>query len=99
MPRRSKRNRIWLIVAVGATAAAISAAAYAGHVQRNLELSSVDTRFALRGSTGEPKDVVVVGIDEKTDEWFSGRRMPWPYPRRYHAKVVDRIAAAKPSAI
>jgi adenylate cyclase len=77
----------------------IGLAAYAGHVLRNLELSSVDTRFALRGSTGEPKDVAVVAIDQKTDDWFVKHKMLWPYPRRYHAKVIDRIAADKPSAI
>jgi adenylate cyclase len=99
MRSRSGRNRLWLFVGVGAAATAISLAAYTGHVLRNLELSSVDTRFALRGSTGEPKDVVVVGIDEKTDAWFTNHGMPWPYPRRYHAKVIDRIVAGKASAI
>jgi adenylate cyclase len=83
---------------VGSLATAIALAAYAGHVLRSVELNSVDARFSIRGSTGPPRDVVVVAIDEST---FSGfrNRLQWPFPRRYHARVIDRIAAGHPKAI
>jgi adenylate cyclase len=71
---------------------------YAGHALRSLELKSVDTRFSIRGSTGTPKDVAVVAIDAKTFSDFKNR-LQWPFPRHYHATVVDRIAAGDPKAI
>src|SRR5439155_21366147 len=61
-------------------------------------LKSVDTRFSIRGSTGLPKDVVVVAIDDTTFSAFHNR-LQWPFPRRYHARVIDRIAAQGPKAI
>jgi CHASE2 domain-containing sensor protein len=67
-------------------------------VLRSVELSSVDKRFSIRGSTGQPEDVVLVAIDEATFSGF-GNALQWPFPRRYHAKVIDRIAAGDPKAI
>ena len=57
-------------------------------------LGTVDARFAIRGS--EPHrtaGVVIVGIDERTFNYFRDRRLPsqWPFPRRYHARVIDRF--------
>src|SRR3954467_15114694 len=81
---------------------AIAVGAYAGHVLRAFDLKTVDTRFAIRGSTGQPKDVAVVAIDPKTFSAFNTRHLPgrqWPFARRLHAKVVDHIAAQHPKAI
>jgi adenylate cyclase len=95
------RTRAALLVLVGAAAVGIVLAAYAGHVMRSLELKSVDARFGVRGSTGAPHDVVVVQIDDVTfnDLRDSKRHAQWPFPRRYHAKVVDEIAKGHPKAI
>jgi adenylate cyclase len=90
--------RIALFLGVGALAIATTLGLRAGHVLRSLELSSVDTRFSIRGSTGRPKDVVVVAIDDKTFAGFQNR-LQWPFPRRYHARVIDRIAAGRPRAV
>ena len=101
MGNRSKQKRIRLFVGVGALATAIAFGADAAHLLRSVELTSIDTRFSIRGSTGTPKDVVLVAVDDKTDKFFTNRKHPilWPYPRRYHAKVINRIAAAAPKAI
>jgi adenylate cyclase len=95
-----------LFVAVGALAAAIGLGAYAGHALRSLELRSADTRFSVRGATGQPGDVVVVAVDANTFSQFNAYRLKhesfepqWPFPRRYHARVIDRIAAGHPKAI
>jgi adenylate cyclase len=95
------RTRAALLVLVGAAAVGLVLAAYAGHVMRSLELKSVDARFSVRGSTGAPRDVVVVQIDDVTfnDLRNSGRTAQWPFPRRYQAKVVDDIAKGHPKAI
>src|ERR1041384_4024908 len=65
---RSRPNRRQMVLFTGACAlgTAIVLGAYAGGVLRSLELSSVDTRFSIRGPTGQPKDVVLVAVDEKT---------------------------------
>jgi adenylate cyclase len=55
---------------MGALTTAIALGAYAGHLLSSQELRSVDTRFAIRGPKGTPKDVVVVGIDAKTFVMF-----------------------------
>jgi len=98
MGRHSKHTRILLFLAVGALATAIALGAYAAGLLHSVELSSVDSRFSIRGSTGQPKDVVVVAIDSQTFSGF-GNKLQWPFPRRYHAKVIDRIAAGHPKAI
>src|SRR4051794_4659459 len=99
MGRRSKRNRLRLFFGVGAVAIVVALGAYAGHLLQSIELSSVDTRFAIRGSQGPPKEVVLVSIDEKTHNWFVKHNHQFPYPRRYHAVVINQLAKAKAKAI
>jgi CHASE2 domain-containing sensor protein len=91
---------------VAALAAGLALGTYAGHVLRSLELTSVDTRFAIRGSTGTPKDVAVVAIDSKTFSDFDRYAVShpafeaqWPFPRCDDATVLRRIAAGRPSVI
>jgi adenylate cyclase len=95
---RSRRTRIGLFTAVGLIATAIALGAYAFHVFRTLESNSVDTRFSIRGSLGQPKDVVIVAMDSKTVGDFHNR-LRWPFPRRYSAQVIHNIAAQHPKAI
>ena len=98
MRSRSRHNRITLFFGVGAVATFIALAAYAGHVLRSVELSTVDARFSIRGSQGPPKDVVVVAIDGTTFSDFKNR-LQWPFPRRYDARVIRNITAGHPKAI
>jgi adenylate cyclase len=65
--------------------------AYGGNILRELDLSTVDARFALRGTQPTPKDVVVVGID---DETFDDLGVQWPFPRSLHGRVIDRLRRA-----
>ena len=89
--RHSRRLRIALFLGVGIGAALLAFAAQAGGVLRSQELSTVDIRFAIRGSQPPPADVVVVGIDDPT---FSELHLRWPFPRRLHAQVIDRLREA-----
>ena len=50
------------------------------------ELSTVDTRFEIRGERPVPKDVVVVGIDDVT---FSELRERFPFSRLRFARGLD----------
>jgi adenylate cyclase len=61
----------------------------------DLERQTVDARFSVRGAQ-PARDVVVVDIDDVT---FSDLNLRWPFPRRFHAQLLDRIRAGHPKAI
>lgn len=89
--RRRRRSILLAIATLAAIAGALALNA-AGAVDR-LEFQSIDTRFAVRGSQGAPKDVVVVGVDAKTFRQKSegGIGEQWPFARKWHAKVIDEL--------
>ncbi len=82
------------IVALGATGLAI--VAYETDLLRSLELSTVNTRFSIRGRQRPPANIVLVEIDEAT---FNELGLQWPFPRRIHARVIEDIARDHPRAI
>jgi len=87
--RRQRRRAIWLIV-VGLSAAGLAVLAYATHVTRRVERTTVDARFSLRGKRSAPRDVALVGIDAGTRSTLG---QP-PYPRRIDARVIDHLRRA-----
>ena len=96
-PRRSLRRlrlTIFLVAAVSLTGLVVGA--YAANVFEGPELDTVDQRFEIRGSDGAPPDVVVVGIDDVT---FGELQERWPFPRRFHARAIDRLSEAGAKAI
>ena len=63
----------------------------------SLESQTVNTRFSIRGTDRSlVKDFVIVAVDDRTFSYFEQRRMPynWPFPRRYHARVIDTLLKA-----
>src|SRR3954449_5258439 len=87
----SRRQRIRaLLAAVAVLAVAAGVGCYEGGAFRSLELSTVDTRFSWRGTEKPPADIVVVGVDAETQNELNTR---WPFPRSYHARVIDRLQA------
>jgi putative nucleotidyltransferase with HDIG domain len=75
---------------MGVLAAAIGVTAQLTHLLPGVQSDSVALRFqAAQAHT--PKDVVVVGIDDVT---FSDLQQQWPFPRRMHARAIDRLKAA-----
>ena len=91
-----RRNRAALLVGVVALATAIPLGAYAGHVLRFLEVASVDARFSVRGSR-QPKDVVVVGIDDETFNDFNNfrRRTRASKPRGRFRAAITRACSTE----
>jgi adenylate cyclase len=89
--RRRGRLHTALFIAIGLTVGGLAVMAYGFHLFERFELSTVDTRFSIRGSAPRPKDVVVVGVDDTT---FNETGLRWPFPRSVQAKVIDRLAAA-----
>jgi adenylate cyclase len=69
----------------------MSIAAFAGHLLQGPELQIIDTHFSVRGKQKPPSDVAVVAVDSKS---FQQINQTWPFPRRYEAKVIQRLAAA-----
>ena len=65
--------------------------AYAAEVFRDIDLDTVDARFSVRGTQGAPKDIVLVAVDDVT---FGELNQTWPFRRRLHAKVIDRLREA-----
>ncbi len=56
-----------------------------------VELSTVDTRFDVRGDQGPPPDVVLVAFDDVT---FDELGVQWPFERKLHAKAIDELRRA-----
>src|ERR1017187_227762 len=94
MRRRAwQRRKRLLLAAVTAGTIGLGLLAYATGLLYPLEAQSVDARFSIRGDRPTlVKDFVVVQIDPATFNYFY--RMNWPYPRRYHAVVIDHLIAA-----
>jgi adenylate cyclase len=86
-----RRARLRGLLAVALISVGIGAIGYATHLLRPLELTSVDTRFSIRGHQTRPDDLVVVKIDDTT---FNQLKLQWPFPRHIHGQVIDRLNAA-----
>jgi adenylate cyclase len=95
-PARAQRLRRLLLVIVGLSFTGLAIVAYETDLLRSLELSTVNTRFQIRGRQHPPSDVVLVEIDART---FDELDLQWPFPRRVHAQVIDNIAREHPKVI
>lgn len=60
------------------------------------EARTLDLRFDLRGSTAPVYPIVLVSVD---DDSLAEMGRQWPWPRSYHAKVIEQIAKGNPRAI
>jgi adenylate cyclase len=86
--RRRARLRLTLFLGAAVAAAGVMLGLYAVHALKGVELRSVDTRFSIRGTQPQPKDVAVVAIDTPT---FNKLQLQWPFPRHLHARVLDNL--------
>jgi adenylate cyclase len=93
--RSRRRLHVALFLGVGLAATGLGLVAYGTNVLRELELDTVDARFELRGEQPAPEQIEVVAIDDITFSNFNSRQenVRYPFPRRYFAKVIDRLAA------
>lgn len=94
-------NRTWLALGVRVRQAAILAAAFAGLFAATLndsfapvEHALMDARFELLPRTATGK-LVIVEIDAKSLTALE----TWPWPRRYHGELIDRLREANASLI
>ena len=94
---RRRRLKIGLLLGCAVVLTAITLAAKGSGGLDRIELSSIDARFAVRGTQGAPKDIVVVAIDDVSFEDLHLRFQDWP--RTFHARVLRNLAKAKPKAV
>jgi CHASE2 domain-containing sensor protein len=87
---RARGSHVVAVLVMGVLAAAIGVTAQLTHLLPGVQSDSVALRFQAR-QAHTPKDVVVVGIDDVT---FSDLQQQWPFPRRMHARAIDRLKAA-----
>jgi adenylate cyclase len=90
------RRRMLAIAALAAVA--VACVLTLTDVGRRLELSTVDSRFELRGKQPIRDDIVVVAIDDKTfnrDEYGKG----FPFSRNFHADVIEQVSRGEPRVI
>ncbi len=93
---RTRQLRLVLLAVVAVGATGLGVLAYETNLLRSLELSTVNTRFSIRGRQRPPANVVLVEIDSTT---FNELGLQWPFPRRVHARVIENIARDHPKAI
>lgn len=96
-----RRRKAALLVAAAIVAAGLGVMAYATHLLRRTELQTIDARFSIRGKQAPPSDVVLVGIDPSTFQELTNHAMhsEFPFPRHYHAEVIDHLRLAGAKAI
>ncbi len=90
----------WLLAAViAAVAAALAIGTYSVDpaALRNLELGTLDARFAIRGTVPAGREIVIVALDERTLRALGGRIGPSLRPK--HAELIDLLLAGDPKAI
>jgi adenylate cyclase len=92
----SDRARALLLTAVAISAIAIAIVCYATGIAHETELTTVDSRFEIRGDEDPRDDIVLVLIDDVT---FDELDLRFPFPRSLHGRLIDAISAGGPKAI
>lgn len=87
--RRGRPSVATLAIVATLALAAVGAAQLTGALAAP-ERTSVAARFQLR-EVERPDDVVVVGVDDVT---FDKLARQWPFPRKLHARAIDRLHRA-----
>ncbi|MBW2644929.1 MAG: CHASE2 domain-containing protein [Deltaproteobacteria bacterium] len=65
------------------------------NVLQRLEHWALDYRFHLASNSVDTSDIVIIGIDDESIQKLG----TWPWPRSYHAKLIDILARAKAEVV
>ena len=90
MRARRERLRLVLLATSGLAAVTLGVLAWATDAFKTIEARAVDARFDVRGAEQPPKAIALVGLDEQSLNDLNVRA---PIPRRFHARVIDRLRA------
>jgi adenylate cyclase len=91
----NERLRVLLLVLVAVGSTGIWVTLYATDALKSLEGQTIDKRFSIRGTQRPPNNFAIVAIDNKTFQNLNN----YPFPRADYAKLIDNIAAERPTAI
>jgi len=64
-----------------------------------LELKALDARFLLRGPQRPASPIVIVAIDDNSFQELYERGAQWPWPRSWHAELIERLRRGRPLLI
>ncbi len=78
--------------ALGAAAAVVAGLLAATGAFERMELKALDLLFLLRGSHVPSPQIVIVGVDYESLQAVGSS---WPWPRQYHARLLDRLREAR----
>jgi len=96
MASASKRRRIaWTDVAIGAAVSALVMLAFFLQWGDGLELKLYDVREKMQAEKQVGKDVVYIGIDDRSLQEIGS----WPWPRSIMAAMVDKLSKANAKVI
>ncbi|MDD3103460.1 MAG: CHASE2 domain-containing protein, partial [Candidatus Cloacimonetes bacterium] len=57
----------------------------------SLDFKAQDSLFKLRGPRNPSEELVIIAIDDAS---FSALNLSWPFPREYHAKLIENLSLA-----
>jgi adenylate cyclase len=82
-----------LLVFVAAGAVLVGGLVHVTGVLRTQEAQTIDTRFSIRGTQRPPSNLLLVAVNDVTFSQFSSQGVAdqWPFPRRYHARVINTL--------
>ncbi len=86
-----------LLLGVALIASGLGALAFTQHLLRRPELQTIDARFQIRGADRKRiGSLVLVNVDSTTFSDFRNQNLhaQWPFPRRYHARIIDELHRA-----
>ena len=94
---REQLLRAAALLTVALFATGVGTLAYTNHLLRRPEQETIDARFQIRGTERQrTARLVLVNIDAATFSYFRNlnEHAQWPFPRRYHARVIDELHRA-----
>lgn len=93
---RSSRLRRQLLIVVAVVSVLLAVLSRESRATRSLERQSIDARFQLRGRQKPNRDIAIVALDDVS---LGALHSEIPIPRRYYARLLDRVRAARPRVI
>ncbi|MEI9476800.1 MAG: CHASE2 domain-containing protein, partial [Deltaproteobacteria bacterium] len=79
------------IVGISSLTLILALVLYLSFPGRHIDMKTYDVYSCIRGSTSPPTEIVIVGIDEES---FSMMKLPWPWPRSIHGKLIRALGKA-----